>query len=115
MVNYIRGKVHYAKEEGCLIWFHIYSLHVRGWISIDKNIFEHGMKKRLIKELYRAENRRIEKAIRASEKKAARLMRKGEHVEAKSIGYHIHALRLKIKKDIHLHDLIGKRIIFRLD
>ena len=52
MVNYIRGKVHYAKEEGGLIWFHIYSWHGRGWISISKNIFEYGMKKRLIKELY---------------------------------------------------------------
>ncbi len=115
MVHYIRGKIHYVKEEGRLVWFHFYSWYGKGWISISKKVFDHSMKKRLIKELYRANNKKIERHIKALEKEAAKLRKQGKAAEAKSREYHIHALRLKIKKDLHVHDLVGKKVTFRLD
>ena len=114
MVHHVRGKVHYVKEESGLIWFHIYSWHGRGWVSISKEIFEHSMKG-LIKELYIAENRRIERHIKALERETHRLRREGKDVEARSKEHHAHALRLSIKKDFHIHDLVGKKITFRID
>ena len=115
MVSWIRGKVHYVKEESGLIWFHIYSWYGRGWISINKDIFEKSMKKRLVELLYRADNRRIERNIRVLEREVKKLRKEGKEAEAKSREYHIHSLRLKIKKDLNLHDLIGKKITLRLD
>lgn len=115
MVNYIKGKVHYVKEEVNLIWFHFYSWYGKGWISISKKVFDHSMKKGLIKELYRASNKKIERHIKALEKEATKLRKHGKVAEAKSREYHIHALRLKIKKDLHVHDLVGKKVTFRLD
>ncbi|MBW2982560.1 hypothetical protein KY343_06780 [Candidatus Woesearchaeota archaeon] len=115
MVNYVRGKVHYAKESGGLIWFHIYSWHGRGWISISKKIFDHSMRNRLIKEIYGTNNKKIQKHIKILEKEASKLRKQGRAAEAKSREYHIHALRLKIKKDLHVHDLVGKRITLRFD
>ncbi len=115
MVSYIRGKVHYGKEEGGLIWFHIYSWHGRGWVSISKNIFDRGMKKRLMKEIYGPGNARIERHIKALEREVHRLRRQRKNVEARSREHHIHALRLSIKKDLHVHDLVGKKVTFRID
>ena len=115
MVHYVRGKVHYVKESGGLIWFHFYSWYGRGWISISKRIFDYSMKKRLIKELYGADNKKIERHIKALEREVKRLKKEGSKASAKSREYHIHALRLKIKKDLHVHDLIGKKVTFRLD
>jgi len=115
MANYIRTKIHYAKEEGGLVWFHFYSWYGRGWFSISKNVFERSMKKRLMKKLYKAGNKRIQKNINALEKEAKKLRKQGNEASAKSRECHIHALRLKIKKDLHVHDLAGKTIIFRID
>jgi len=115
MVNYIRTKVHYAKEEGGLVWFHFYSWYGRGWISISKRVFDRSMKKRLIKELYGKSNSRTRKQIKALEKEVKKLRKQGNEASAKSREYHIHALRLRIKKDLGLHDLIGKTITFRID
>ena len=115
MVNYIRAKVHYVKEEGGLYWFHFYSWYGKGWVSISKKIFDHSMKKRLIKELYGKNNNRIIKHIKALEREVKRLRKAGCEASAKSREYRIHALRLKIKKDLGVHDLVGKRITFRID
>jgi hypothetical protein len=115
MVNYVRGKVHYVKEEGGLIWFHIYSWHGRGWVSINKNIFDHSMRRGLIKELYRAENKRTERHIKTLERESKRLRKQGKNAEARGKEHRIHALRLKIKKDLHVHDLVGKRITLVID
>jgi len=115
MVHYVRGKVHYVKDEGGLVWFHIYSWHGRGWVSISKNIFEHGMKKRLMREIYGSENNKLERHARYLEKEAKRLRRKGEDVEARSKEHHAHALKLRVKKDLHIHDLVGRKVTFRID
>jgi hypothetical protein len=98
MANYVRGKVHYVKEHAGLIWFHFYSWYGRGWISISKNIFDHSMKKRLIKQLYGKSNKRTEQHIKALEREASKLRKDGKEAEAKSREYHIHALKLRIKK-----------------
>jgi hypothetical protein len=115
MVHYVRGRVHYVKEDGGLIWFHIYSWYGRGWVSISKNIFDRGMKKRLIRVVYGSGNRRIERHIKILEKEAHRLRRRGKDVEARSKEHHIHALRLSIKKELHVHDLVGRKVTFRID
>jgi len=115
MVNYVKGKVHYAKEEGGLYWFHIYSWYGRGWISVSKDIFDHNMKKKLIKQLYGKHNKGIRRHIKTLEGEAKKLRKDGNEAAAKSREYHIHSLRLKIKKDLHIHDLVGKTITFRID
>ena len=115
MVNYVRGRVHYVKEESGLVWFHLYSWHGRGWVSISKNIFDRGMKKRLMKEIYGSENAKLERHIRILEKDARVLRRKGKDVDARSREHHANALKLRIKKDLRIHDLVGRKITFRMD
>ncbi|MBW2966081.1 hypothetical protein KY342_03180 [Candidatus Woesearchaeota archaeon] len=111
----VTGKVHYVKEESGLLWFHFYSWYGRGWMSISKNVFERSMKKKLMKELYGKENRRIKREIAWLQREAKRLRREGKDMDARSNEYQIHALRLKIKKDVHPHDLVGYKVSLTID
>jgi hypothetical protein len=110
----VTGKVHYVKEESGLIWLHFYSWYGRGWISISKNVFEKSMKKKLMNEIYGKENKKIKREIAGLQRENKKLRKEGRDIDIKSNEYQIHALKLKIKKDIHPHDLVGYDVTLTL-
>ncbi len=110
----LKGKVTSAKEQGGLVWLHISGWAGSGWISLSKNLFVNVYTKRLIKQLYGKHNRIIEKRIKKLqyEIKLAKKEKKEHAVMERE--YHIHALKGQLKKELHMHDLIGKKIYLRI-
>jgi hypothetical protein len=102
----IKTEITHAKEEYGYIWLYV---HHR-WIAIDKHIFEHYFKDRLVEELYGHENRRIEKEIYNNEREMKRLRHEGKELEARSREYHIMHLKSQIKREVAVQDIAGKRI-----
>ena len=111
----IRGNIKSAKEHEGMVWFHISSWSGIGWVSLSKNLFDKVYRKRLLKLLYSKHNRVIERNISRLEHEIKVLNKKaGSEHAVRQKEYQIHSLREKLKKELHLHDLEGKKIYLRL-
>ena len=112
---FVRGIVKSAKEHEGMVCLHISSRHGIGWLALSKEIFARAYQKRLIKQMYGKSNRRVERDIRRLEHEIKLLKKeKGKEHLAKQREYEIYSLKGKIKKELHMHDLEGKRIYLRM-
>jgi hypothetical protein len=111
----VKGRVTHVREHADTIWFYISSRVGHAWISISRTLFEHTYKKKLISRLYSKHNREVERKIKKLEReiKILKKEKRAEHT-IKDREYQIHSLRGHIKKELHLKDLEGKRIVFKL-
>ncbi len=110
----IKGKVHSVKEQYGFIWFHIDTKAGKKWISLEKEAFDETFKDYLVKRLYSKHNRKTKNRIKKLKHKI-KLLKKQENKEHKleQREHEITTLKHSIKKDLHVNDLIGKKILFR--
>ena len=111
----LKGKITSAKEHAGLVWLHTSAKKAGGWVALSKGLFDSVYKKVLIKQLYSKHNRLIERKIHLL-RREIKLLKKEEGREhaIKDKEEQIRNLESQIKRDLHLHDLIGKKIRLKI-
>ena len=111
----IKGNAKSVKEHAGLIYFHIYGWKGEGWVAVSKDLFDRVYKESIVKKVYYRHNRDIERKIKRLERHIRILKKeKGQEHYIQQKENEIRALKAQIKKEMDVHDLAGRKVIFKI-
>ena len=115
-MSILKGKITSAKEHGGHVWLHLSKWGAgSGWISISKIVFDNVFRDKIVKKVYAKYNRNVVRKIKKLQRQIKLLKKEKEKEYAiRDRENQIHALRSTIKKDLHMHDIVGKKIDLRI-